>query len=68
MASKQITVTIPEMRVHRNQYGEYIIQEHRQETLRKRWVSISRGYEHKTSADAAYGRLVQQAIVAASEE
>ncbi len=60
--SKPILITIPELRVLKKEaeWGDvmYIVQEHRQETFRKRWVDVTKAYYNLTSAKAAMATKV----------
>ena len=62
MASQPILIQIPKLRVQKKKasWGDivYVVQEHRQETLRKRWVDVSKEYYNLTSAKAALATKV----------
>lgn len=56
--SKPILIQIPELRIKKTRWGDYVVQEHRQETFRKRWVDVSKEYYNLTSAKAALATKV----------
>lgn len=62
--AKTLKIQLSVRKIARNKYGEFCIYEQRQDVVgRKKWHCISRGYEHKTSADAALGRMHQREVM-----
>lgn len=60
--SEPILKQIPELKIGRRKasWGDvvFVVQEHRQETFRKRWVDVSKEYYNLTSAKAALATKV----------